>query len=56
MGVPKELAQKSLKILGSCFMRNGEYLMAKFVGGKATGDKGIYVVDSKGTAGIVHVD
>ena len=54
--VPKELVLKSLKAPGFCFMRNGELLMIKFVDRKATGDKEIYVVDSKGTAGIVHVD
>ena len=37
-------------------MRNGELLMVKFVDKKATGDKEIYVTDSKGTANIVQVE
>ena len=56
IGVPKELVQKELKAPASSFMRNGELLMVKFVDKKATGDKEIYVVDSKGTAGLVQVE
>ncbi|CAF3952919.1 unnamed protein product [Rotaria sordida] len=37
-------------------MRNGELLMVKFADKKATGDKEIYVIDSKGTANIVQVE
>ncbi len=47
---------KNLKAPGSCFMRNGEILMVKFVDKKATVDKEIYVADSKGTADIVQVE
>ncbi|CAF4864223.1 unnamed protein product [Rotaria socialis] len=56
IGVPKELVQKKLTAPGSCFMRSGELLMIKFLDKKATGDKEIYVVDSKGTAGILQVE
>ncbi|CAF1352249.1 unnamed protein product [Rotaria magnacalcarata] len=56
LGVPKELVQTKLKAPSSCFMRNGELLMVKFADKKATGDKEIYVIDSKGTAGVVQVE
>ena len=56
LGVPKELVQKNLKAPGSSFMRSGELLMVKFVDKKATGDKEIFVADSKGTANIVQVE
>ncbi|CAF1651010.1 unnamed protein product, partial [Rotaria magnacalcarata] len=54
--VPKELVQTKLKAPSSCFMRNGELLMVEFADKKATGDKEIYVVDAKGTAGVVQVE
>lgn len=54
--MPKELVQKNLKAPGSSFMRNGDLLMVKFVDKKATGDKEIYVADSKGIANIVQVE
>ena len=56
LGVPKDLVGKKLKAPDSCFMRNGDLLMIKFVDKKASGDKEIYVVDSKGIAGIVQVE
>ncbi|CAF2053263.1 unnamed protein product [Rotaria magnacalcarata] len=56
IGVPKELVQTKLKAPSSCFMRNGELLMVEFADKKATGDKEIYVVDAKGTAGVVQVE
>ncbi len=37
-------------------MRNGDILMVKFADKKASGDKEIYVVDSKGTAGAVQIE
>ena len=37
-------------------MRNGELLMVKLVDKKATGDKEIYVTDSRGTANLVLVE
>ncbi len=37
-------------------MRNGDLLMVKFADKKATGDKEIYVTDSKGTASVVQVE
>ncbi len=56
IGVSKELVQKNLKAPASCFMRSDELLLVKFVDKKATGDKEIYVIDSKGTAGVVDVE
>lgn len=56
LGVPKELAQTKLTAPGSCFMRCQNLLIVKFVDKKATGDKEIYVIDSKGVASITQVD
>jgi hypothetical protein len=56
LGVPKDLVKKNLKAPHSCFMRNGDILMVKFADKKASGDKEIYVVDSKGTAGAVQIE
>lgn len=56
IGVPKQLVQNKLKAPASCFMRNGDILMVKFVDKKASGDKEIYLVDSKGAAGMIEVE
>ena len=53
--VPKELVQANIKAPDSCFMRSGELLMVKFADKKATGDKEIYLVDSKGIATTANV-
>lgn len=50
------MVKTNLKAPSSCFMRNEEILMIKFVDKKATGDKEIYVVDSKGTAGVIQTE
>jgi hypothetical protein len=48
--------QNQLKAPSSRSMRNGEILMVKFVDKKATGDKEIYLIDSRCTANIVQVE
>lgn len=54
--MPKDLAQQHPTAPGSSFMRNYDLLMIKFVDKKATGDKEIYVIDSKGVANLTQVD
>lgn len=54
--MPKELVQTKLRAPASCFMRNEDILIVKFADKKATGDKEVYVIDSKGTAETVEVE
>lgn len=56
LGVPKDLAKLQLTAPSSSFMRCHDLLMVKFVDKKATGDKEIYVIDSKGVANISQVE
>ncbi len=42
---------KKMKAPDSSFMRSGELLLVKFLDKKATGEKEIFVIDSKGVAG-----
>lgn len=50
------MIQKNLKAPDSCFMRSNELLAVKFVDKKATGDKEIYLIDTKGEAKVVNVE
>jgi hypothetical protein len=45
-----------MKAPASAFMRSGELLVVKFQDKKASGEKEIYVIDSKGTAGTSSVE
>lgn len=45
-----------MKVHESTFMRSGELLVVKFQDKKASGDKEIYVIDSRGTAGTSPVE
>lgn len=56
LGVPKDLAKLQLTAPSSSFMRCHDLLMVKFVDKKATGDKEIYVIDSKGIANTAQVE
>lgn len=47
--------QTKLRAPASAFIRNGDIVIVKFVDKKATSDKDIYVLDSKGTAATVNV-
>ncbi|CAF1322499.1 unnamed protein product [Rotaria sordida] len=51
LGVPKELTRKKMKAPDSAFIRSGELLLVKFLDKKASGEKEIYLIDSKGIAG-----
>ncbi|CAF2847480.1 unnamed protein product [Rotaria sp. Silwood2] len=51
VGVPKELTRKKMKAPDSAFIRSGELLLVKFLDKKASGEKEIYLIDSKGIAG-----
>ncbi len=55
-GVPKELSTKKMKAPASAFMRSGELLLVKFQDKKASGEKEIFVIDSKGVAGTSSVE
>lgn len=47
---------KQLKTSHSAFMRSDELLLVKFQDKKASGEKEIFLIDSKGTAGISLVE
>jgi hypothetical protein len=56
IGISKELSGKKMKVHESTFMRSGELLAVKFQDKKASGEKEIYVIDSRGTAGTSSVE
>lgn len=56
IGVPKELITKKMTAPDSAFMRNGDILLVKFQDKKASGEKEIFLIDSKGAAGASAVE